>query len=60
MKLACSNITVDFSGLRALDKVSLSVETNFLFDEALSKKWNAAYKLLGINPMNLSSDSGRA
>ena len=28
MKLACSNITVDFSGLRALDKVSLSVETN--------------------------------
>ena len=28
MKLACSNITVDFSGLRALDKVSLSFETN--------------------------------
>ena len=28
MKLACNNITVDFSGLRALDKVSLSVETN--------------------------------
>ena len=27
MKLACNNITVDFSGLRALDKVSLSVET---------------------------------
>ena len=27
MKLACSNITVDFSGLRALNKVSLSVET---------------------------------
>ena len=28
MKLACNNITVDFSGLRALDKVSLYVETN--------------------------------
>jgi len=28
MKLACNNITVDFSGLRALNKVSLSVETN--------------------------------
>ena len=40
--------------------MSLSVETNFLFDEALSKKWNDAYKLLGINPMNLSSDSGTA
>ena len=28
MQLACKNITVDFSGLRALEKVSLSVETN--------------------------------
>ena len=28
MQLACNNITVDFSGLRALDKVSLSVKTN--------------------------------
>ena len=27
MKLACNNITVDFSGLRALDNVSLSLET---------------------------------
>ncbi len=27
MKLTCNNITVDFSGLRALNKVSLSVET---------------------------------
>ena len=40
--------------------MSLPVEANFLFDEALSKKWNEAYKLLGINPLNLSSDSGRA
>ena len=40
--------------------MSLPVEANFIFDEALSKKWNEAYKLLGINPLNLSSDSGRA
>ncbi len=40
--------------------MSLSVETNFLFDDAVSKKWDEAYKLLGINPMNLSSDFGRA
>ena len=40
--------------------MSLPVETNFLFDDALSKKWVEAYKLLGINPLNLSSDSGRA
>ena len=40
--------------------MSLPVEANFIFDEALSKKWNEAFKLLGINPLNLSSDSGRA
>ncbi len=40
--------------------MSLSVETNFLFDDAVSKKWDEAYKLLGINPINLSSESGRA
>ena len=28
MKLSCKNITVDFIGLRALDNVSLSLETN--------------------------------
>ena len=40
--------------------MSLPVETSFLFDDALSKKWGEAYKLLGINPVNLSSDFGRA
>ena len=40
--------------------MSLPVETNFLFDDALSKKWDEAYKLLGVNPINLSSDFGRA
>ena len=28
--------------------------------DTVSKKWDEAYKLLGINPINLSSDSGRA
>ena len=40
--------------------MSLPIETSFLFDDALSKKWYEAYKLLGINPINLSSDFGRA
>ena len=40
--------------------MSLPVETSFLFDDALSKKWDEAFKLLGINPINLSSDFGRA
>ena len=40
--------------------MSLPVESDFLFDDALSKKWSEAYNLLGINPLNLSSDSGRA
>ena len=40
--------------------MSLPIETSFLFDDALSKKWNEAYKLLGINPINLSSGFGRA
>ena len=40
--------------------MSLPIETSFLFDDALSKKWDEAYKLLGINPINLSSGFGRA
>ncbi len=40
--------------------MSLPIETNFLFDDSLSKKWGEAYKLLGINPINLSSEFGRA
>ena len=40
--------------------MSLPIETSFLFDDVLSKKWDQAYKLLGINPINLSSDFGRA
>ena len=40
--------------------MSLSVDSSFLFDEEVSRKWNQAYKILGINPFNLSSQSGRA
>ena len=40
--------------------MSLSVEHQFLFDSEVSQKWNQAYKIIGINPLNLSSISGRA
>ena len=36
------------------------VEASFLFDDEVSKKWNNAYKMMGIDPMNLSFFSGRA
>ena len=32
----------------------------YLFDDEVSKKWNEAYKLLGIDPNNLSFQSGNA
>ena len=37
-----------------------SVEASFLFDDEVSKKWNDAYKMMGIDPISLSSFSGRA
>ena len=40
--------------------MSLAVETSFLFDDDVSRKWNNAYKLIGIDPSSLSSVSGRA
>ncbi len=40
--------------------MSLSVNSDFLFDNAISKKWDEAYKLLGINPANLTSGFGKA
>ena len=36
------------------------VEASFLFDDEVSKKWNNAYKIMGVDPNNLSSFSGRA
>ncbi len=40
--------------------MSLPVETSFLFDEEVSRKWNKAYKLIGIDPSSLSPVPGRA
>ena len=40
--------------------MTLSVDNSFLFDDEVSKKWNQAYKLIGIDPNNLSINSGTA
>ena len=39
---------------------SLPVKTSFLFDNEVSRKWNDAYKIMGIEPHYLSSFSGRS
>jgi putative transcriptional regulator len=40
--------------------MTLSADTSFLFDEEVSGKWKEAYKIIGIDPSNLSHKSGRA
>ena len=40
--------------------MTLSADTSFLFDEEVSRKWKEAYKIIGIDPNNLSHKSGRA
>ena len=40
--------------------MSLSVDSSFLFDEEVSRKWSQAYKLIGVDPNSLSFQSGRA
>ena len=40
--------------------ISLSVDNNFLFNDEVSGIWAQAYKLVGVNPYNLSFTSGRA
>jgi putative transcriptional regulator len=40
--------------------MTLSVDNSFLFDEEVSKKWTQAYKIIGIDPDNLSFKSGMA
>ena len=40
--------------------MTLSLDSSFFFDEEVSKKWSQAYKLIGIDPNNLSQFSGRA
>jgi putative transcriptional regulator len=38
----------------------LTIDTNFLFDNEVSRKWIQAYKILGVDPNNLSFQSGNA
>ena len=40
--------------------VTLSADSNFLFDDQVSNKWSNAYRLLGVDPNKLSHHSGRA
>tara|TARA_B100000029_G_scaffold222937_1_gene220826 strand:- start:687 stop:1289 length:603 start_codon:yes stop_codon:yes gene_type:complete len=40
--------------------MTLSVNSDFLFDEEVSNKWNEAYKLMGVDPNKLSSFIGTA
>jgi putative transcriptional regulator len=40
--------------------MSLTVETSFLFDDEVSRKWVQAYRILGVDPNNLSYQSGNA
>ena len=38
--------------------MTLSTNPEFIFDEKVSNKWYDAFRLLGVNPNNLSSNSG--
>ena len=40
--------------------MSLPIDTSFLFDNEVSRKWTQAYKIMGVDPNNLSFQSGRA
>ena len=40
--------------------MSLAVDTSFLFDDEVSRKWKQAYKILGVDPNNVSFQSGNA
>ena len=40
--------------------MSLPVDTSFIFDDEVSRKWIQAYKIMGVDPNNLSFHSGRA
>mgnify|MGYP003388373288 FL=1 len=40
--------------------MTLSIDSNFLFDDEITRKWNQAYKIIGIDPNNLTYNSGRA
>ena len=38
--------------------ITLQTDSNFIFDESVSNKWNDAYSLLGVAPNKLSIRSG--
>ena len=38
--------------------MTLQADSNFIFDESVSNKWNDAYNLLGVDPNKLSHNSG--
>ena len=38
--------------------MTLRTDSNFIFDESVSNKWNDAYDLLGVDPNKLSQFSG--
>lgn len=38
--------------------MTLRTDSNFIFDESVSNKWNDAYNLLGVDPNKLSQFSG--
>lgn len=38
--------------------ITLEADSNFIFDESVSNKWNDAYNLLGVDPNKLSTRSG--
>ena len=40
--------------------ITLSIDNSFLFDDEVSQKWHQAYKLMGIDPLKISHNSGRA
>ena len=40
--------------------VTLPVNSNFIFDEKVSKKWEDAYKIIGVDPSSLTNFFGNA
>jgi len=38
--------------------MTLEADSSFIFDESVTNKWKDAYNLLGIDPINLSYNSG--
>tara|TARA_B100000686_G_C16514703_1_gene823961 strand:- start:34 stop:585 length:552 start_codon:yes stop_codon:yes gene_type:complete len=48
------------SELKQNSWMTMTVESSFLFDEDVSQKWRNAYKLIGVDPTNMSIFSGNA